>query len=198
MRRIILRLGALLVLTSYSRAQFKQGDIELSFSGSLGSWTTSSTSNGRTSSDSRAYVFFAVTPGYYIVDGLSIEAELGLLAVEKMTPTEYLLGDISYTYRLPDSKVALFARVGYGFSNSAKYPMFGDALIKTSNELDVGVVNIGGGLKYIVSEGVALRAEINYRSHSWTSEYRGYGGSSSKTEYTYSNIGLLLGFSVLL
>jgi hypothetical protein len=141
----------------------------------------------------------SVVPGYYLIDGLSIEAELGLLAVEKEDPAQFILGNVSYTYRLPDSRVALYGRIGYGVSNSVQLPVQPGIVSRVTNNFDVNVFNGGVGLKILVSQGAALRAELNYKRHSWTTEYHSYyGGYSSKTDYTYSNTGLLLGFSILI
>jgi hypothetical protein len=139
----------------------------------------------------------SVVPGFYVIDGLSLEAELGLLAEEKGEPAQFLLGNVSYTYRIPDSKIALFGRVGYGVSNAVQLPVPLGIVSRVSNDFDVGVFNAGAGVKILVSQGAALRAELNYKSHSWTTEYHSYY-YSSKTEYTYSNTGLLLGFSILI
>jgi hypothetical protein len=197
MKRFILVFAALVMVTAYAKAQFKQGDVELSFSGGLDSWSNSSTSSGSTHSDSRNLAILSVVPGFYVIDGLSLEAELGLFAEEKAKPAEFLLGNISYTYPIPESRVALFGRVGYGFSNAWQLPVPLGTVLRVSNDFDVGVFNAGAGVKILVSQGVALRAELNYKSHSWTTEYHSYY-YSSKTEYTYSNTGLLLGFSILI
>jgi hypothetical protein len=197
MKRFILLFAALLIVSAHSSAQFKQGDVELSFSGSLGSLSNSSNTSGYNYSESRNVAILSVVPGYYIIDGLSLEAELGLLAEEKASPAQYLLGNVSYTYRIPESRVALFGRVGYGVSNSIQIPMQLGIVSRVTSNFDVGVFNAGAGVKILVSQGAALRAELNYKSHSWTSEYHS-AYYSSKTDYTYSNTGLLLGFSILI
>jgi hypothetical protein len=180
-------------MASYSQAQFKKGDIEISFSGSAGSWKTSETFSGRTSSDSHSYIFMTCAPGLYIVDGVSIEAEIGLLAFEGMKPAQFLLGNISYTYLLSGSKLAPYARIGYGVSNSVPMPMFNGAPSRTSDGFKVGTLNAGCGVKFLVSKGAAARAEFNYKRSNWTNDL----GSSSSADNTNSNLGLLLGFSIL-
>jgi hypothetical protein len=197
MKRLILLSAVIMMVMADATAQFKQGDVELSFSGSLGSWNTSSTSSGYNLSQSRNVAIISVVPGFYVVDGLSLEPELGLLAEEKAKPAQFLLGNVSYAYRIPDSKIALFGRVGYGFSNAIQLPVQPGIVSRVSNDFDVGVFNAGAGVKILVSQGAAVRAELNYKSHSWTTEYHS-PYYSSKTEYTYSNTGLLLGFSILI
>jgi hypothetical protein len=197
MKRLILVSAVVMMVTAHATAQFKQGDVELSFSGSLGSLNASSTSSGYNHSESRNTAILSVVPGFYVIDGLSLEAELGLLAEEKAMPAQYLLGNVSYTYLIPESRVALFGRVGYGVSNSVQIPVQPGIVSRVTNNFDVGVFNAGAGVKILVSQGAALRAELNYKSHSWTTEYHS-PYYSSKTEYTYSNTGLLLGFSILI
>jgi hypothetical protein len=197
MKRLILLSTVIMMVTAHATAQFKQGDVELSFSGSLGSWSNSSTSSGSTHSDSRNLAILSVVPGFYVIDGLSLEAELGLLAEEKAKPAQFVLGNVSYTYPIPESRVALYGRVGYGVSNAIQLPVPLGIVSRVSNDFDVGVFNAGAGLKILVSQGAAIRVELNYKSHSWTTEYQSYY-YSSKTDYTYSNTGLLLGFSILI
>lgn len=181
-------------------AQFQKGDVELSLSGSLGKVSSSSSGFGSNSS-SESFLLLSVSPGYYFGRGFSIEPEVGLLAVEDEEPGVSLIGNIAYTHRIPESDVALFLCVGYGVSNALSFPVPGGIPFRMSNEFDITVFNVGGGLKYVIKDAVALRLELNYRNHSWMQEYSyyGYSGPTSYTlERSYSHIGLLVGFSVLL
>jgi opacity protein-like surface antigen len=180
-----------------SSAQFKKGDVELSFSGSLGSNTITESSSGGYSfsnSSTEKYLFFSVSPGYYLLDGLSVEPEISFTANQHEQPAQYLLLNLSYTYLLPNSREALFLRAGYGISNSVQMPVLGAAVVHTSDKFNVGVLNLGAGAKFLVTQSVILRAEVNYRSHTWSND-EGYGYSD---DYAYSNVGLLVGFSILL
>lgn len=198
MKRIIIALSVLVILSSRTFAQFQQGNWELIFSGNLGSLESSTTVMGQTNSQSRTFANLSISPAYYIVDGLSIEPEFGLLAVEKQTPAQFILGNLSYTHRLPQTDIALFLRAGYGVSNSIQFPVPGGVAIRISEDFDVGVLNIGVGVKYIIKDIVALRSEVNYRNHSWTRESIGFYSPSYSQENSYKHIGLLLGFSILL
>ena len=184
---------------SNSNAQFKTGDFEFSFSGSFSSMTVKNSTSSpyystSTHSESRNTMDISFSPGYYIFDGVSIEAELGLVAVEKMKPSQYVLLNLGYTYLLPESKVALFAHGGYGFANAVEVPYLNNALAFTSNKFNVKVINLGAGVKYLVTSNVIIHTEVNYRNHDWTDEYSGY----YSTDNTISNIGLMLGVSILL
>lgn len=205
MRSTLLVLILSLIITSIAGAQFRKSDVELTFSGSFGAWETSSTSTGGsgtssysyTSSDSRNFLWLSIMPGYYIADGFSLEPELSVLAIEKSPPSFFFLGNISYTYSIPESKVAPFGRVGYGVSNGVTYPMFGNTPLKISKDLNIGVFNAGGGVKILLNSSIALRVEVNYRRFAWKDEYN-YSFGSSKNDNKQSTTAFNFGFSVLL
>lgn len=202
MKKCFLLAGALFVLSATMIGQFKQKDVELAFSGTLGSWSEKMTSGGSSHSESAKYLSLFVEPGFYVADGLSLEPEFGVMALENEPPTFYLLGNVSYTYLPPDSRTAIYALAGYGVSNAVQYPIYNGAIVKLSKKMDVTVLNVGFGIKALVSERVALRVGFNYKDHRYSPEntynYNPYGYTPSTVEYSYSNVGLLMGFSVLL
>jgi hypothetical protein len=69
---------------------------------------------GQSVSSSNKFTLLAVAPEYYVSDNLSVGVELGLLAVEESEPGQFLIGNLTYTYRISGSDFALFARAGYG------------------------------------------------------------------------------------
>ncbi len=185
------------------RYAFTKGSWELNLSGDIGSQTSTSKyeSGGYSQEYSSDHTYFQlhIIPGYFIIDGLSFEPELDFLFLENSKPSYSLIPNLSYTYLLPsNSKLALYVRGGYGLSNS--YNLFG-LLIRTSNSLDVGVINLGAGIKFLATENFSIRTEINYRRTSYTDEYSysdPYYSYSSKTKNTLSNVRLLLGLSIIL
>lgn len=201
MRSSLLVLTLSLVITSIAGAQFRKSDVELTFSASFGAWesginvaSTEPNSNFTTVfTEVRNFVSLSVTPGYYILDGLSIEPELGMIAVEKRKPTFFLLGNISYTYLIPNSIVAAFALTGYGVSNAVTYPMYGNALMQSSQSLHIPIFNAGGGVKILATSDIIIRTEINYRKFKWTDESSYY-----KEENKHSTTAFIFGFSILL
>jgi hypothetical protein len=192
MRTVILFL-LLCGLAVTTQAQFKQRDFELSFGGTLGSATTKVDREGYSSSESQKYLYLALTPGYYIIDGLSAELDLGLRAMEHVKPGQLMLLNLSYTYLLPSTHVGLFGRVGYGLSNCVSIPGFLDLnLNQRSEDLDIGVFNAGIGAKFLMSESVFIRTELNYRIHSYSKDYQG-----ATTDYSQSTTSLLVGVGML-
>lgn len=205
MRKILLILCLSFFINSIASAQFRKSDVELTFSTSFGAWENSSTSTGGsgnfsynyTSSDSRNFFSLSIMPGYYFSDGFSFEPEISILTIEKTPPSFFFLGNISYTYRIPESNVAPFGRIGYGVSNAVTYPMTGSTPLKVSKDVNIGVFNAGGGIKALLTSSIALRAEMNYRKFNWTDDFN-YSFGSSKVDNKQSTIALNIGFSILL
>ena len=191
-----------LFLISSSFAQFKKGDFEFSFSGAFSSMTVENTSPGTYDihpySETRSTAGISFSPGFYLLDNFSIEAEIGIAAVQSMQPSQYVLINLSYTYLLPESKTALFAHAGYGLSNSVVISYLNNAISFASDKFDVKVLNFGAGIKYLISSTVLLHTEVNYRHHSWTNDYGSSGYYNYKVDNKISNVSLLFGFSILI
>jgi opacity protein-like surface antigen len=181
-------------------AQFEQGTVEMSLTGTAG-YQKVSVSGGSTSSsssESLGYLYLNTTFGYYLTDGLSLEPQLGTFLMENEPPSESILLNLSYTKPITNTSVALFCRIGYGLGNAISYVALGMAPLRMTNDWDVQIFNMGGGLKILVAENIALRAELNYRSETYDLRDVLYSNTSSDIEYTFSNTALLFGFSVLL
>ena len=195
----------LLLTTSYllCYAQFEKGQVELSLIGNAGyqKETTSSHSN----SESVGHVLINACVGYYIVDGLSLEPQIGLLAIENVKPSQSVLLNLSYTGRIANSNIALFLRGGYGISNSISIPMFAYTPIRIQDKWDVHILNVGAGVKFLIKECATLRFELNYRTETYPYELHHYYYSGSysydyteSVDYTFSSLGLLFGISIIL
>ena len=197
-------LVVLFALAVPANAQFKKGDFELTLLGDLGSVSWESTLSysffeGRTSTDdgTTKYAYLALTPGYYIIDGLSVELELGLMAIEKMKPAQHVIGNVSYTHTFDESIFAPFARIGYGVSNSIYLPML-RIPGRESDKLDIGILNMGLGLKIRLGDVAVFRSEINYKKQAFVREDEYPENEHRKEEISYNTYSLLLGFGVIL
>jgi hypothetical protein len=186
-------------LIAISNAQFQKGDVELSFNGSLGSRSTSVSSKGYDDSQSYNFFYLGVCPGFFIAPGLSVEPEIAYAAIQKQFPSWYLLGNLSYTYNIGGPRVFPFLRAGYGVSN-AILPIPGVlASAKISKDMNVSVLNFGGGIKYQLAGSTFLRTEINYKRYNWTDDYpTTYPPYSTAVDYTNVDFGLLIGLSLVL
>lgn len=194
MKKLLLLSAIVLLCTSNAFSQFKAHDWELGLSGMFGSVTDKQESSGHEVSDDQSFMSLSIQPAYYIIDGLFFEPEIGITASEGNQPGFFLLGNIGYTYLAKGSQIAPYARIGYGVSNSIGVPTI-NSYIRSSDDMNVGVFNLGAGVKYLVTKSVNLRAEINYRQFK-RSEEEEYYNQSYTIDYTKSYITLWFGFSV--
>lgn len=180
-------------------AQFDQGSWELNFAGSLGSVKSSVEYSSsyydyynNSDSESQTYFQLGVIPAYYLIEGLSVEPEISILAIEKTEPSFLLIGNLAYTFKIESNRFYPFIRAGYGITNAFQFPVNG-SLTRLSNSMDIGVLNLGAGLKTQLTESVLLRTEVNYRKFSYSED-----GAMSSYSLDLSSVSLLFGFSVLL
>ncbi len=184
---------------------FTKGSWELDLSGSFGSYNYSSTyesispySNYSTNHDeSYGYFQLAAIPAVYVADGLSIEPEINCFIIKKSAPAFAFLGNLAYTFRIKNQRFAPFVRAGYGISNAFQFPIQNGILARISDKFDIPIINAGVGLKFLLTDAVAFRTELNYRRLSFSDE-SSYYGYTSKSSTKYNFISVLLGFSVLL
>ena len=205
MSRANLFLVMMILITTavYSQSQkpFSAGSWELSLSGSFGSlsYTTDYTSTYSSYSNSESNKYFEVycSPAVYAADGFSIEPEVSVFLLQRSEPSYSILLNASYTYRLENKNIALFIRGGYGLTNSFQFPINGGFLSRISNKFDVPILNVGAGVKFLLSNNFLLRTEINYRKLKFSVDNSGYG-YSSKSESKYDFVSVLFGVAVIL
>lgn len=196
MGRIIILSAMFFIFANECNAQFEQGRSEVSFMGSMGSYSYKEDATGSypySYSQSSYYLALSTIYDYYILTGFSLEPEVSLAWVERSKPGVYLLANLSYTQSIPGSPVALFGRIGYGVANSIEVPMYFGSAGKVTDDLKIRVFNAGVGTKILINKYVLMRLELNYRSHDWKNDY-GFGASYDET---WANIGVLGGFSIL-
>lgn len=174
-------------------AQFQKGDVELTLDGTIGMNSSSSKSQGSSSSSDRNFMVLTLAPGFYVVDGLSLEPLIGITAVEDYKPGFLLLANVSYTNYLKAQNLGLFFKIGYGLSNAASVPGM-NSYNRLTEDLDISVLNLGGGAKFLLGSKAYIKTELNYRRFSWERDY----GSWGKSENTNGFLTLLLGIGVLL
>lgn len=160
-------------IVAEASAQLTQGSWEMSMSATMGSVSSSTeyTYGGQSSTyegEAETYLSLAIRPGFFVVDGLSIEPELLWTAVEGDQPAIAVFGGLSYTFAITESPIAPFILVGYGIGNGI--PIAQRMIGRTSSDFDVSALNAGGGLKVFVSPNVAFRAEYRYQRYSWQEE----------------------------
>jgi len=190
------------------REPFQAGCVELALSGFAGSMKQTN-SMDIYMQDAVNYFTLNFSLGYYLVNGLSVEPQYGILAYEEGPPAHSLQLGLSYTGRIARSNLALFLRGGFGIANSPSYPIFGNALLSAREKWDVHILTVGAGLKYLVSDAALLKVELNYRQEKYPDTYVVYSYTYNNYNYfpyyeyhtidlTNSFMGILIGFSVLL
>ena len=175
----------MILCTQVLFAQPGPGKVEVSLSGSLQSISTGS---------SKASTNILIVPriGFFPVAGLEIEPEAIFLKPEEGEITYVLNGNVSYNFVNP-GKAVPFLLAGYGISNTI--PLFNVPLVRY--DFTVGVLNLGGGIKAMLAENVAVR--IEYRFQKFTGEKQvpvSYGSYVEKADtkmHTFQ-----FGFSVFL
>jgi len=200
--RIISLLTAVALVFAYGSmySQTQKGAWEFSLSGNFGSVSTSSETSGssgtqKSETDAEGYLSLALRPGFYIIDGLVVEPEFLWTAVKGTPPSFSLSGNIAYNFRIPKSHFTPFVLAGYGVGNAI--PLFQRLLGRSSDKLDITVLNVGAGLKIFISERIALRTEYRYQRYSRESTFN--SGSFSSTTNTVVNFhNVFFGFSIFL
>ena len=200
MQRIIRVLAIFLIITSgYAQVNekperqfYKQGDWEFRYSSNIGSisiQTIDPTYYNHT--ESGIYLNLGVATGFYIINGLSIEPELDInLCSEGFSLT--VLGNLCYTFNIPQKNIYPYIKLGYGLSNDPKNT---EDLFEN---LDFKTINAGAGVKFMYFPDMAFVAEINYRNLSGSTTFYQGTPDSYTTESTSSIIAVLVGISILL
>lgn len=180
--------------------QTEQGTWEFSVSGNFGvvsgsTEITDATGTTTLDQESQGYLAVALRPGFYVVDGLTVEPELLWTAVEKNPPCFSLSGNLAYNFDFLPSKVLGFVLAGYGRGNSI--PLFERLFYRASEKLDISILNFGGGVKFMLGERVALRAEYRYQHYSQEQSVSALGVTTTmKTAQNYHNLFCGLSFFV--
>lgn len=162
MKNVFLALLSFFAISTIASAQFNKGDFEISLSGTGGQIDQKLEYSYYSSSQKEGYLLLTVTPAYYIIKGLSIEADLCLMMRDDDSPAGMIGGNLSYSYLIPKSSIALFARAGYGVSNSfIAYST--NMLSRFSNSYDINVYNFGVGSKFVIGTKAFIKTELNYK-----------------------------------
>ena len=179
-----------------SHAQIDQGAVEASLSGTMGSVSYTSDTHSAyiiVPGESHEHLSLALRPGYYIVEGLDVEPEFLLAATDGVPPSFSISGNLAYNVMVPGSHVAGFVLAGYGTGNTI--PATRNLFSRPYGGFDIGVLNLGAGLKFFLSERVALRTEYRFQKYSQEMTFSDYP-SSVTLRITSTFHQLFLGFSV--
>lgn len=193
MKRSALFLLLFVIFTSNLFSQTEKGQRELSLSGMFGSFSESVKSPNYNREDkSTTYMILALRLGFFLTKEFELEPEVLLTTIKNTEPSINLSANVSYNLGINESNITPFILAGYGIGNSI--PILNMLFGRTSNKLDIGNLNLGGGMKIFVTKQVAAKVEYRYQHFSYDTD--NYGGG--KTEYKINSHRLLVGFSIFL
>ena len=205
MKRIIFILTTFLIITSgyaqlsekSERKFYKQGEWEFGFALNIGGSSeqtklTSTYSDGSSQyystydyTEKGFYTHLGVSTGYYIINGLAIEPEFDI-NLYNWEISASLLGNLCYTFYLPQKNIYPYLKLGYGLSSQP-------GSSNLFEFLDIKTINAGVGIKLTYSSGMAFRLEINYRNLAGSNT-----GYYSNYDTITSVISISFGASILL
>ncbi len=199
MKRIIRVLAIFLIITSgYAQVNekperqfYRQGDWEFRYSSNIGSISIQTIDlTYYNYEENGIYLNIGIATGFYIINGLSIEPELDInLCSEGLSLS--VLGNLCYTFYIPQKNIYPYIKLGYGVSNDPKNT---DELFA---KLDFKTINSSAGVKFMYFQGMAFITEINYRNLSGSNIFYPGTPDSYTTESKSSIISVLVGISIL-
>ena len=180
------------------QAQTQPGTIQLSLSGNVGfvsgsSETTTPYGSFSSTMESQGFIAVMLRPGVYATSALVIEPEIFFTSAERQLPAYSISGNLAYNFPIADSHITPFVLAGYGIGNGV--PAFERLIFRSSDKLDIPVLNAGAGVHVFITDRVAFRAEYRYQRYTQDQSTGGTIYYSTKSTYRYHNI--FFGFSVL-
>ncbi len=188
-KRVMATLVISIFVSFTALAQYEKGDWELGFTAEA----KQVDKRRDTSIDVDSYFGLHLSAGYFLANGFSLEPELFFFnASDNGTPYKFIIGNLSYTLKLKELKVAPFMKVGAGRGNTTGWRYI-DLRQFNYNEW---ILNASVGMKHMLSSNVAIKYEINHRKY--TDRY--FNDRAPEYSYTYkiSDTSLLVGLTLLL
>lgn len=146
-------------LSANTIAQVQKGSKEISCSFAYSSVSASTRTSEKgadltTHNNPTRYLTTALRFGYFVSNPLELEPELHIFASSRALPITTFTLNLSYNFRIKESRFLPFALFGLGASNGLPY------CTDQSEERHVySAMNLGCGVKYFLNEHVALRGE---------------------------------------
>jgi len=174
-RKIFIIIFAYFIFYNNVYTQFKKGDFEMSFAGNIGSTKIIFEYQGddkmKTGSETYYYADIFLETSYFIIDNVSLQIDFGISIMNSsINPDIILILNAVYNYRIKNSIVAVFGKLGYGISNSIisfEYnPSYATYTGSYGGGEKVNILNSSLGTMIILSDVFAVIAEINYKNFS--------------------------------
>lgn len=200
MKSVLFALVSALVLPLISVAQPVTGSKEFSLQGNVSNRDISvklkGGSSGESASDDLTVGSLYMRIGFFITDNFSIDPELNWGFTDQTPPSFAFSLNGSFHAPIKDD-LFVFVTGGAGLSNSV--PFLNVSVERFTKKFDIMMYNLGGGLKYYLTENFALKTEFKYQVYNYEEKVESWGYYSSYTlESTVKNSSLNVGFAVLL
>lgn len=125
--------------------------------------------------DARGYGALALRASYFIFDFAGVETEAMWTAAEGAEASVSIAANAIAA--LPTSmlkEISPFVLVGYGVSNAI--PFAQNLQPRLSQKLNIGFLNLGGGMRVFLTDNVALRLEYRYQRYVYNYDLPPVGG----------------------
>lgn len=154
-------------------------------------WEMSLSTDANSFSDAsggHSQISLAARPGFFVIQGLSVEPELAWAGFKGQAPALSVSGNLSYNYGMGYNTFVPFVLVGYGAGNGFPFyqPIQKDATYLSA----ITFLNAGCGLKIMALGGRSL-IRVEYRYQAFKADLQGV------KENVFARR-ILIGFSVLL
>lgn len=121
------------------------------------------------SGSSYTYLYVPIQFGWYVWKGLEIAPEVAFQFpmgnMKNLMDTCYILSmNVYYNFKL-GQKFVPFVGGGAGFGNAMPYPQYGS--IYGGSDIHTSTLDLAGGLKYLLSNSIAMRLEYRYNRYRW-------------------------------
>jgi outer membrane protein W len=133
---------------------------------------------------------------YFISENIGVGTEINITDGKGDENTGLILNFlIEANFPSNQSKFIPFLLAGYGYSNGSF--LFDRLALKNYKDTGIGILNLGGGSKFQVTEKVFVRTEVRYQTFSGEYKYNSYYGSG-KEDISVTYLNILVGFSILI
>lgn len=168
-----MKLQSFLILTAanlFSAMAFSQvqrGAVETSCSFAYGAVSMQSHTSGKgvdltTSSDPVRYFTTALRVGYFVSNPMEIGPEVQIFASSRSLPVSTVTFNLTYNFKIKESKFLPFALFGLGFSNGVPGVTM-PVIDSLESSRTYSALNLGCGVRYFLDSRIAIRGEYRYQ-----------------------------------
>jgi len=156
MKKLLKILALTLILSSLIQISFAQPvkDKKFEFSTSASIWNVKFRDQ-----KTETLINIPIRLGFFVFKGFEIEPELFLTIPEHEDLGYLLLANVSYNFKA-SNKFIPFILAGGGYGNSEQ-----SFSVVYDYGVDIFAINLGGGIKYLVSDSAAIRMDYRFTKY---------------------------------